>query len=122
MLAEARKLYPQALDPVERLRCLLTEARVLASGGPPERAASLLESLVSKLLAEEAFYDAAIAAVDLAARLSATERDLIAWTYEVVARARIVFESTTPMVMEATSPAERRAEVRFGSMTEEADG
>ena len=72
-LAEARELYSEVEDAVERLSFRVTEARIAERGGDPVRAASLLESLVGQLLAEEAFYDAAIAAVDLA-QIYAAER------------------------------------------------
>jgi hypothetical protein len=68
--------------------------RALAKPGAPELHWDLLELSLRRRICEEAGLPSA-AAQTLAAELSATERDLNAWTYAVVAQVRIVFETTT---------------------------
>ena len=74
LMAEALALERRVPDRVERLRFARLEAGIVDCGGDGARAIALLEPLVGMLLSEEAFYDAAIVAVDLAELYAAAGR------------------------------------------------
>jgi tetratricopeptide (TPR) repeat protein len=65
-LHRAGALYERVPGQVERLRFQATEGRAASHMGQAGRAVSLLGAALSGLLARAAFYDAAVAALDLA--------------------------------------------------------
>jgi hypothetical protein len=73
-LAAARGLYPRPGAGVEALRCNLFEARLADRLGQAEHALVLLGTALPDFLAAGAFYDAALAAVDLAQIYAALDR------------------------------------------------
>lgn len=66
ILREAQPLYRLVLLPVERLRCLWTEANIEEEIGHTNRAASLLRPLIRRMVEEGAYYEAALVVLDLA--------------------------------------------------------
>jgi tetratricopeptide (TPR) repeat protein len=73
-LEEARPLYSRLDEPLEQLRCVWTEAKVLRGNGEHDAAADLLLSVRSGFAAKDLRYDQALASMELAGWYTAQGR------------------------------------------------